>query len=77
LPNGEDQLRRASKGCDNIYDSNGIMTVVMLPCELISGEVMTWDMTHMIDDQNFDVDKKWRDVVAQEVLLNDNAIHSS
>lgn len=40
----------------NIYNYKGNMTVGVLPCDHVLGEMMTWDLEHMIDVKHFDVD---------------------
>ena len=48
----------------------------LLPLEPISSEVMTCDMKHMLDVWSFEVNKKWREIVPQEVLFNNKDIHA-
>ena len=54
-----------------IYDSNGNVTVGVLPREPVPGEATTWDVEHMLDVERFEVDGARREAVTNEASFNE------
>lgn len=54
-----------------IFDSNGNVTVGVLPRDPVPGEATTWDMEHVLDVQRFEVDEVRRGAVASEGSFNE------
>lgn len=44
----------------HMYDSNGNMTVGVFPRDLVLGEMVTWDIKHMLDIENLNANTDWQ-----------------
>lgn len=59
--NMKDFVKESTTPLNYMYDPNRIVTLGVLPCDLVSGETMTWDMEHVLDVQilNSDTNKRY------------------